>query len=134
MKLIQPTDITEINQLAHLFRTKLNGLNKAVKTDVLLKNFGLNYSPQTLRKYLGYIRQNDLAAPGFIVSNVNRGYWYTECPIEKNDFLQQELNRIANQYANIEMLHLSLKSHKSKPETTKQIFIEFSETNQYQTI
>jgi hypothetical protein len=134
MKLIQLTDIAEIKELAELFRIKINGSNRAVKTEVLLKNFGLTYSPQTLRRYLGYIRQNDLSAPGFIVSNVNLGYWYTECPTEKNDFLQRELNRIASQYANIEMLHRSLKSHKSKQETTKQIFIEFSETNQYQTI
>lgn len=133
MRLCLPNDDLQ-KEIVQLFKNEHNHIGLAIKTRELLKKLSTKCLPQAFRDILGEIRRNNVTGDGFIVSDVHIGYWYTEDKEELNDFLQKQLNRIANQYANVEPLHLSLKSHKSKQETTKQIFIEFSETNQYQTI
>jgi hypothetical protein len=110
--------LSYVQSLLTVFRERYSGKDKAVKTaDLLfhLKASGkCNLSPQTLRELIGYIRQNDLLAPGFIISNVNNGYWLSLDKAELDGFIDQELNRMSNQFGNIEMLHQRIRYAKKK--------------------
>jgi hypothetical protein len=101
--------LNQVQDLLSVFRERYTGKSKAVKTaDLLfhLKSTGKgNISPQTLRELLGYIRHRDLLAPGFIVSNVNTGYWLSFENDEMSGYIDQELNRMSNQFQNIKQLH-----------------------------
>lgn len=111
-------------EISNLFISTFNHVTRAVKTNDLLKQLSVKCLPQTFRDILGEIRRNGVLKKGFIVSDVQLGYWYTEDQQELNDFLQRQLNRIANQYANIQYLHNSLKSKRSNSETVKQLMFD----------
>jgi Ca2+-binding EF-hand superfamily protein len=64
------------------YRTKKNAVNK---NDLLLHLRGkgqANFSERTFRHIIAHIRNNDMIAPAFIVSNCNEGYWW-RAPIKK---------------------------------------------------
>lgn len=111
-------------EIVTTFKNRHNSKKQAVKTKDLLKT--IRCLPQTFRDILGEIRRNGLIGTGFIVSDVHIGYWYTEDRDELNDFLQKQLNRISNQYANIEALHNALKNHRQKAENLQQTFFDFN--------
>jgi hypothetical protein len=110
--------LSYVQSLLGAFKERYTGKDKAVKTaDLLfhLKAAGkCNLSPQTLRELVGYIRQHDLLAPAFIVSNVNTGYWLTLDKSEMDGYIDQELNRMSNQFGNLEMLHQRIRYGKKK--------------------
>lgn len=118
MKLLQPSpkEEQELRSIVEVFKSQFQGKAKSVKTDKLLFHLRAlavtNVSPQTFRKYVGHIRKHDLAKPGFIVSNVHTGYWYTENKAEMEAFLQQELDRMGNQFSNIDALRLRMQEKK----------------------
>lgn len=128
MKLIKleraALDAQLATEISGLFTTTFNHVTRAVKTNDLLKRLSVKCLPQTFRDILGEIRRNGALKKGFIVSDVHLGYWYTEDQQELNDFLQRQLNRIANQYANIQHLHNSLKSKRSNSEPVKQLMFD----------
>jgi len=116
---ITPYEQIEIDAIISVMKSYYFQKHLAVKTDVLLyslRNKDVSISGQTLRKHLGIIRKLDLAAPAFIVSSVHLGYWCTEDKSEMDDYLQQELNRMANQFANVEALRQRLILNKPKVE------------------
>lgn len=130
MKNLQLTDFEqkEIEAIVALLKSNYNKKSKAVKTDTLLFDLtlttGTRISGQSLRRYLGIIRKHDLASPSFVVSNVNLGYWCTEDKEEMNSYLQQELNRMSNQFANVEALRQRLILN--KPQVTHQQILMFN--------
>ena len=114
----RPFNDDQVQMIIDEFRAKYKGRQNAVKTDKLLFDLSATgkgkISPQTLRDLLGHIRHQDLISPGFIVSTVSNGYWYTTDKKEQNDFLDQELNRMSNQYGNLQALHSRLRYGKTK--------------------
>ncbi|MFN0254477.1 hypothetical protein [Pedobacter ureilyticus] len=104
----------EANNLIELLRKSHSTKSTAVKTDVLLKNHNLGYSPRHLRAIVEFIRQNDLAAPSYLVSNTKVGYWLTSDTAEMKSFLDQELDRVSNQVTNINALRMRLITPKQK--------------------
>lgn len=117
---ITPYEQIEIDAIIDVLKSYYFQKHLAAKTEFVLyslrMNKGITISPQTFRKHLGLIRKYDLASPGFIVSNVNLGYWLTEDKEEMNDYLQQELNRMSNQFANVEALRTRLILNKPRVE------------------
>lgn len=116
-----------VQTILEIFRTKYKGKGNAVKTENIL--FGLkasgsiDISPQTFRDVIGHIRNHDLLAPSYIVSNVNIGYWCTADKNELNQFLDQELNRMSNQFDNVSSLHKRLRLGQGKqPKTQGSLF------------
>lgn len=114
-------DDNKINQaqvLMTVFKEKYKTRDKAIKSDDLL--FGLKatgqviMSPQTLRELIGYIRHHDLMSPAFILSNVNTGYWLSSDTKEIKGFIDQELNRMSNQFQNIDKVRQRLQDGKDK--------------------
>lgn len=116
---------TIIKDIVELFKSNYNTCKSAIKTKPFLAQLPHLISPQSFRDLLGEIRRKALCAPGYIVSDVNNGYWYTEDTAEMNDFLQKQLNRISNQYANIEWLHNTLKEINRPSSKVEQITINF---------
>lgn len=104
----------EANKLISILGKHHNTKLGAAKTEVILKNYGLGYSARHLRAVVEFIRHADLAAPSYLVSNTVNGYWLTSDTNEMKSFLNQELDRVSNQYGNIQPLHLRLISKKSK--------------------
>lgn len=105
--------IEEANKLLDILKKYHNCKSAAAKTEVLLKSHCLGYSSRHLRAVVEFIRQNDIAAPSYLVSNTINGYWLTSDFSEMKSFLNQELDRVSNQYGNIQPLHQRLISKKS---------------------
>lgn len=124
----RPFNDEQVQMIIDEFRAKYKGKQNAVKTDKLLFDLVASgkskISPQTLRDMMGHIRHNDLIAPGFIVSTVSNGYWYTTDKKEQNDFLDQELNRMSNQYGNLQALHARLRYGKGKADQSQQTLFQ----------
>lgn len=123
MKHCLQTEMIEINELIDLFKSRFNGKSNATFRKNILKNYGLNYSDRTLRNYIQYIRKNDLCGVGFILSSVEKGYWYTEDFTEMSLFVTQEFNRMASQFETVEKLQIRLRTTKKQTNQTKQISI-----------
>lgn len=124
-----------MREIVDLFITKHNQRSLAIKTKDLLSKLSARCLPQTFRDILGEIRRTGATGNGFIVSDVNIGYWYTEDKDELYEFLQKQLNRMSNQYANIELLHKSLKELNRQPIKAQQIQINFGfDVPQHQTL
>lgn len=134
MKPIQPINEGLTAEIIQLFKTRHNKISTAIKTTDFVKQLSQRILPQTFRDILGEIRRTGATGKGFIVSDVHIGYWYTEDKAELNEFLQKQLNRISNQYANIEPLHNTLKELNRQPTEAKQITISFGFEPQYQTL
>lgn len=117
-KALDEKELQLMNTLMNLFSERHAGRDKAAKTDDIifhLKAIGYgSVHPQTLRAVIGYIRQNDLLAPSFILSNVHVGYWLSSNISEQEDFINQELNRMSNQYNNVRLLHERIRNGKKK--------------------
>ncbi len=108
-------DVAHIDVLLRLFQTDFNGINNAVKTNRLigaLAKSGIAMKPQSLRYLLGHIRQNDLLSPGFILSDVNEGYWLSYDDTEMSEWLDKQMNRMSNQFSNIKQLHQRIRYNK----------------------
>lgn len=108
-----------IRAIMNMFSSCHHKRSLACKTHGLLHYLyaacDIKITEQTFRKYVGIIRNKDLMSPGFILSNVHEGYWFTTDKKELNDFIDQELNRMGNQFANIEKLHQRVRYDKPKP-------------------
>lgn len=122
---LNQTELNSAQMIMNVFKERYKGKDKAVKTEDLLfhlKGTGLgNISPQSLRRIFGHIRNHDLASPYFILSSVHSGYWLSKDPKELNEFLDQELNRMANQFTNLEALHQRLRGKKTQVNTSQTI-------------
>ncbi|MBO9674449.1 MAG: hypothetical protein J7577_13460 [Sphingobacteriaceae bacterium] len=122
---LHPNDLSTAQTLMQVFKERYKDKSNAVKTEDLifhLKASGVeNISPQSLRRILGHIRNNDLIKPYFILSNVHCGYWLSKDTKELNSFLDQELNRMSNQFTNIEALHQRLRGKKPPINTSQTI-------------
>ncbi|WP_432714394.1 hypothetical protein [Pedobacter sp.] len=119
--------LNQVQDLMSVFKDRYSGKAKAVKTADLLFHLKASgkgiISPQTLRELLGYIRHNDLLSPGFIVSNVNIGYWLSFEKEELSGYLDQELNRMSNQFQNLQLLHQRTKyGQKTALKTQQSLF------------
>jgi hypothetical protein len=114
--------IEEAEQLIAVLSCNHKTKSSAVKTDILLKKYRLGYSARHLRMVIELIRKNDLAAPAFLVSNTQVGYWITSDLSEMKAFLNQELDRVSNQVDNINTLRMRLMSPK-KSTDSKQLLI-----------
>lgn len=90
-----------------LFRSLYHGSDKAVKTDRVLfelSKLGYPVKGQSLRAVIGHIRQHDLVSPDYILSDVAYGYWLSSDEREMNDFIDKQMNRMANQFQNVQSL------------------------------
>lgn len=112
----------EATNLIDVLKNNHNRKADAAKTEVLLKNYGLGYSARHLRSVVEYIRKNDLASPSYLVSSTTNGYWLTNDVSEMKAFLNQELERVSNQYGNIQPLHQRL-IHKKRNTHVKQLSV-----------
>lgn len=124
MKLGRAT-IEETEQLLSVLSNNHNTKLSAIKTDILLKQYRLGYSARHLRMVIELIRKNDLAAPAFLVSNTQVGYWLTSDISEMKAFLNQELDRVSNQVDNINTLRKRLMTPK-KSADSRQLLIAIS--------
>jgi len=79
-------------------------------------------SPRSVRQVIEHIRREDLMKPGFIVSSASHGYWYTTDKQEQGSFLDQELNRMANQFDNLSLLHQRLRKTKTSDKIQPTLF------------
>lgn len=61
-----------------------------------------------LRQLFGHIRRNDLAKPGFILSD-NEGYWYSEDTIEMQRVWESQYGRAVEIMTNFAPLHRRFK-------------------------
>lgn len=104
---LKPTP-EQAKELISILSKSHNSKLTAIKTEVVLKNYALGYSARHLRSVVEFIRKNDLAAPSYLVSNTVNGYWLTNDISEMKGFLNQELDRVSNQYGNIQPLHQRL--------------------------
>ena len=124
IKLLNDKELNLVQTICDIFKERYTGKTSAAKTEEILfhlKATGtVSLSPQTLRKIIGHIRNNDLLAPFFILSNVNSGYWLSSVESELNAFLNQELDRMSNQYTNIQLLHQRIRNGKKKTENNQQ--------------
>lgn len=109
----KPVSTDDANTIIDILNQNHFCKENAAKTDVLLKNYKLGYTPRYLRMVVEFIRKSDLAAPAYLVSNTVNGYWLTKDIAEMKSFLNQELDRMSNQYGNIQPLHQRLISKKS---------------------
>lgn len=101
------------------FQGHINATHSKTIVIELKKKGAAGINGKSFQAILGYIRQNDLMYPSYIVSNVKKGYWLTKDLQEQDDFMQQELNRMSNQFVNLELLYRRLKKA-SKTSTTVQ--------------
>lgn len=96
-----------------VFTEEYNGAQNAKRSKHILyklRTRGVQYiSGKKFQAIIGHIRKNDLVYPKFILSNVHTGYWLSDSKAEQDDFVQQELNRMGNQFGNIELLFKRLK-------------------------
>lgn len=106
----------EISVLVHAFSTRYRGIKNAKSGELILLDLrGTGQSdimPQLFRKLLGHIRKNDLLKPGFVLSSDKSGYWLSFDKEEQNEYLHRELNRMSNQFGNLESLRNRLISKK----------------------
>ena len=102
-------DSAFIAKLMDVFKNHFNDKNRAIKTEALLSFLRYEHNVKTndrkLRAALGFIRRNDMLNPGFIVSDVNTGYWFSNDTAEHREFINDQLNRMSNQFDNIKELH-----------------------------
>jgi hypothetical protein len=113
-------DLALVDVLISVFKDCYSGSDNAVKTDKLLfKLTGLNVyvSPAMLRDAIGHIRKHDMLAPGFILSDVSYGYWLSYEHHEQDDFIEKMLNRMANQFQNLQSLHKRVRHGKNTSNT-----------------
>lgn len=99
-------ELTEI--IIQLFKKFYCGHERAVKTDRIIFDFaalGIAVEGRDIRKLLGQIRQRDLLAPQYILSDVKAGYWLSESEQEMSSWLDKQMNRMSNQFGNIKALH-----------------------------
>lgn len=102
--------------VAAVLKEKHPDKRNAVKSDDLifyLKAIGTVIRGQDLRAIIGHIRQQDLLKPGFIISDVHTGYWYSTDKAEMDAFIDQQMNRMSNQFDNIKALHQRMR-HNNK--------------------
>lgn len=114
-------DEESVKVLIKAFKESFTGIDKSAKTvkllDILRKHYHLNLNDRTLRKYVGYIRENNLLDPGYILSNVRCGYWLSLDESEQDDYLMQEMTRMSHQFANVAPLHKKLRYNNPKSKT-----------------
>lgn len=119
-------DINLVDALTDLFRENYTGNENAVKTGSLvakLAKLGIITSGREIREAMGNIRQMDMLEPGFIVSDVNDGYWLSYDAAEQDSFLDKQLNRMSNQFKNVKALHQRIRyGKKSGPEIQATLF------------
>ena len=115
-------DIIIADHLIFLFKMYFDDKANAVKSEDLINHYYQLFKQplhsRDLRRVLGFIRNNDLVSPGFILSNVANGYWLSIDLEEQKAFVNQQLNRMANQFDNIKSLHKRLKP---TPQTNAQL-------------
>lgn len=117
MKNVTISDL-EVQVVMYVFRTNYQGKSNAVVRKDLLPEIrkAANYdmSDRQFRHIVAHIREQDIMSPFFIVSSVSHGYWLTDDQDEQNEFILQELNRMAHQYDNVKNLHIRLKTGRTK--------------------
>ena len=68
-----------VDLLIRSFTSNYNSSEKKIKSSEIvtkLRERGFSVGDVELREIIGYIRRNDLCAPGFILSD-NGGYWFS---------------------------------------------------------
>lgn len=111
------SELKLVDVVIGLFKSLYQGNDKAIKNDHLLfelAKLGHPTSGNTLRTVIGHIRRNDMLAPAYIVSDVSYGYWLTNDETEMRVFFDKMMNRMANQYQNMQHLHQRLKNNTKK--------------------
>jgi len=115
-----------VDMVLALFKTRLKGCEHAEQTSTILAYLsiaGCETSPQTLRAAIGHIRREDLLAPGYILSDINAGYWLSDDKAEMSAFLDKQLNRMTNQFQNIKLLHQRIRYAKDdSPQLQTKLF------------
>ncbi|HMI01822.1 MAG TPA: hypothetical protein VK541_05025 [Pedobacter sp.] len=112
-----PINLEVVHKVIDVFRAQYKNRDLAAKTEKILFNLaatGHRVSEQNFRAIVGHIRNHDMMSPWFIVSNVNTGYWITKDEKELSAYLDQELNRMSNQFDNVSNLHKRLRHGKTK--------------------
>lgn len=107
-KKLDEQEITLAGVMVNMFITSFSGNENAVKTKGLICEFaklGIAIQGRDIRKLLGHIRQNDLLAPQYILSDVSIGYWLSNNEAEMSAFIDKQMNRMTTQFQNIKPLH-----------------------------
>jgi hypothetical protein len=120
-------NIALVDTLTNLFKNHYSGNENAIKKDVLtarvVSGYGILTCERSVRNAISYIRLNDLLSPGFIVSDVNIGYWLTYNESEMDTFLNKQLNRMTSQFQNLKQLHQRIRYAKhTGPLVQQQLF------------
>lgn len=125
-KPLKENELQMVDVIIGLFKSLYQGNENAVKTDRILFELSQLHIPTSgsvLRNVIGHIRRNDLMAPAYIISDVGYGYWLSNDEIEMRDFLEKQLNRMANQFLNVKHLKQRItKSQKNTQEIQTQLF------------
>lgn len=97
--------------IIHSMRVKYNSATAKIKKPDMLERMatrGYILHERELRNLISFIRRNDLASPGFIVSDTH-GYWYTENMEEMQKVWETEYGRAISILKNISPLRKRFK-------------------------
>ena len=92
-------------------RTNYSASDQKIKSTEIIKAVrarGFTLHDAELRQIIGYIRRQDLCAPGFILSD-GGGYWYSEDENEMQQVWASEYGRALNILHNFKPLHRRFK-------------------------
>jgi hypothetical protein len=116
MQQLEGRNLQLVPVIIELFKQRYQGKASAAKSEQIIFHMKATGAaairPQDIRAIIGHIRNHDLLCPNYIVSSVHTGYWLTADKTELSGFIDQELNRMSNQYGNIKALHQRMRTGK----------------------
>ena len=100
-----------VNLLVKSFRANYNDADHKIKSVEIIEKLKVrNYRVHDaeIRELIGFIRRNDLCAPGFILSD-HEGYWYSEDENEMKKVWESQHGRAIEIMTNFAPLHKRFK-------------------------